>query len=118
MMISLTIKYLTVTPQKARKRISRTEFSKFPGGHASVTPLGFCLQPLSSQTWIRPDVLLWRFIVMARDSSNSLSFEIGIGGKGNMKFCELISRQREKFGIADRYKPSANSEIKSIYQSE
>ena len=29
------------------------------------------------------------------------SFEIGIGGEGDQKFCELISGIREVFGIAD-----------------
>ena len=30
------------------------------------------------------------------------SFEIGIGGEGDQKFCELISGIREVFGIADQ----------------
>ena len=30
------------------------------------------------------------------------SFEIGIGGEGGQKFCELISGIREVFGIADQ----------------
>ena len=42
-------------------------------------------------------------------------FEIGIGGEGDQKFCELISTGiREVFGIADQ---AVNSEIKSICRS-
>ena len=106
-----TNEHFTVTPQNARNSISEDVIFKISWGARPhnlwrLLPLaGLRSNPPYHEPGSAPGngwVTSAIHLNGEKKAAIRCSFEIGIGGEGDQKFCELISGIREAFGIPDQ----------------